>query len=53
MYSFGPNVYENQSALIGGDFDNSIHRDQTHAAGISFTKMIGPRQAAQCGSCVQ
>lgn len=53
MYSFGPNVYENQSELIGGDFDNSVHRNQTHAAGISFTKMLGRPQADQCGTAVR
>ena len=53
MYSFGSHVYETDSALIGGDYDNSEHYDQTHAAAISFTKLLGPKQGCDCASAVR
>ena len=53
MYSFGSHVYEDQSALIGGDYDDSEHYDQTHAAAISFTKLLGPKQGCECARAVR
>lgn len=53
MYSFGSHVYTGNSALIGGDFDDSEHYDQTHAAAISFTKLLGPKQGGECGSMMR
>jgi long-subunit fatty acid transport protein len=38
MYSFGPTVIETQSAFIGGDFDNSTHRDRTHALVLTIMR---------------
>lgn len=38
MYSFGPTVDETQSAFIGGDFDNSTSRDQTHALVLTLMR---------------
>lgn len=53
MYSFGPTVSEQTSDFIGGDFDQSIHRNQTHAAAISFTKLLGRPQTHDCGDVVR
>jgi long-subunit fatty acid transport protein len=54
MFTFGPTVNTQTSDFIGGDFDNSTHRDRTHAASISFTRLIGGGACpAQCGSAVR
>ena len=53
MYSFGSHEYATDSAIIGGDFDDSVHYDQTHAAAISFTKLLGPKQGCECSSPVR
>lgn len=49
MYSFGPHEHAGVGGLIGGDFDNSTHYDQTHAAGVSFTKLLGAAPGCGCG----
>jgi long-chain fatty acid transport protein len=36
MYTFGPEVSVGTSDLVGGDFDNSEHRAQTHAISVGF-----------------
>jgi long-subunit fatty acid transport protein len=40
MYTFGPTVRVETSDFIGGDFDQSTHRAQTHALGLSFVKCM-------------
>ncbi len=39
MYSFGPTEEVGTSSIVGGDFNNSTHRAQTHAIGVSLTRM--------------
>lgn len=41
MYSFGPTVVETNSDFLGGDFDDGIHRNRSHAISFSFTRMFG------------
>ncbi|WP_197528537.1 OmpP1/FadL family transporter [Aeoliella mucimassa] len=41
MFSVGPTVEVGTSDFIGGDFDNSVHRNKSHAASISFTRTFG------------
>jgi long-chain fatty acid transport protein len=36
MYTFGPEVSVGTSDHVGGDFDNSEHRAQTHAIAVGF-----------------
>ncbi|MEZ6069748.1 MAG: outer membrane protein transport protein [Pirellulales bacterium] len=36
MYTFGPEVHVGTSDFVGGDFDNSEQRAQTHAVAVSF-----------------
>ncbi|MEM9353560.1 MAG: outer membrane protein transport protein [Planctomycetota bacterium] len=43
MYSFGPTVEVGTSAFVGGDFDQSIHRNRTHALAFGFTRTFGAR----------
>ena len=42
MFSFGPTVEVGTSDFVGGDFDNSVHRNKSHAVSFSFTKTFGP-----------
>jgi len=44
MFTFGPTVRTQTSTLVGGDFDQSIHSDRTHAMAISFTRILGACQ---------
>lgn len=53
MFTFGPRVETTTSDIIGGDFDQSIHRDRTHAAAISFTRLLGGGKCVGCGSRVR
>lgn len=41
MFSFGPTVEVENSDFIGGDFDDSIHRNKSHAISFSFTRSFG------------
>lgn len=41
MYSFGPTVVETDSDFIGGDFDDSTHRNRSHAISFSLTHVFG------------
>ncbi len=38
MYQFGPEVNVGQSALVGGDFDQSTHRGQSHCISVSLMR---------------
>ncbi|OHB80797.1 MAG: hypothetical protein A2W31_04945 [Planctomycetes bacterium RBG_16_64_10] len=38
MYTFGPEVAVQTSGLVGGDFDQSQHRAQTHAISLSLLR---------------
>jgi long-chain fatty acid transport protein len=40
MYSFGPNPQVGTSDFVGGDFDNSNHRAQTHCIALSFMRQF-------------
>lgn len=41
MYSFGPTVEVGTSEFIGGDFDDSIHRNRSHAVSLGLTRTFG------------
>lgn len=41
MYSFGPTVNVGTSDFVGGDFDNSVHRNRTHCVAFSLTRKFG------------
>lgn len=41
MYSFGPTVNQTTSTFIGGDFDQSIHRNRSHAIAFGLTRTFG------------
>lgn len=41
MFSFGPTVEVENSDFIGGDFDQSVHRNKSHALAFSFTRSFG------------
>lgn len=41
MYSFGPTVNQTNSAFIGGDFDQSVHRNRSHAIAFGLTRTFG------------
>ncbi len=47
MYSFGPTVNVTTSDFIGGDFDNSVHRNRSHCMAFSLTRKFG----SGCKSC--
>jgi hypothetical protein len=36
MYTFGPEVSVGISDFVGGDFNDSEHRAQTHAISVGF-----------------
>ncbi|MBN2021604.1 MAG: outer membrane protein transport protein [Pirellulales bacterium] len=38
MFAFGPEVTVGTSDIVGGDFNNSVHRAQTHALSFSFLR---------------
>jgi long-subunit fatty acid transport protein len=40
MYQFGPEVQVGQSEFVGGDFDQSTHRGQTHAICVSLMRQF-------------
>jgi long-subunit fatty acid transport protein len=40
MYTFGPTVSVENSGFVGGDFDQSEHRAETHAIGVSFMRRL-------------
>jgi long-subunit fatty acid transport protein len=42
MFSYGPTVEVGTSAFIGGDFDQSVHRNKSHAVSFSLSRMLGP-----------
>ncbi len=42
MYSFGPTVEVGTSAFIGGDFDQSVHRNRSHAISFGLSRALGP-----------
>src|SRR5690606_19971728 len=41
MYSFGPTVTVTDSDFLGGDFDDSVHRNRSHAVSFSLTRTFG------------
>jgi long-chain fatty acid transport protein len=41
MFSFGPTVNEDNSDFLGGDFDDSVHRNRSHAVSFSLTHTFG------------
>ncbi len=43
MYSFGPTIEVGTSAFVGGDFDQSTHRNRTHALAFGITRTFGAR----------
>ncbi len=53
MYTYGQTVHTPTSDFIGGDFDQSTNRDRTHAAGISFTRLLGRKPCSSCGSSIE
>lgn len=53
MFTYGPTVTTQTSDFVGGDFDQSTNRDRTHAAAISFTRVLGAQKCVRCGSQVR
>lgn len=43
MYSFGPQAEVATSTFIGGDFDNSVHRNRSHAVAFGLTRKFGAK----------
>jgi hypothetical protein len=41
MYSFGPTVDVDTSEFVGGDFDDSTHRNRSHCVALGFTRTFG------------